>query len=114
MKPYKNVLGTTSFTHKFQGLRKEQDFCVCQTYKRENNTVITIQSHNRYAEIDVETGEGTMCAHREQYATSAALMIDTINKCAVKIKLEPDDLKQLLDFTKTTKDSNKPITLFGE
>lgn len=54
----KNIMGTASFTGKFEGMRKVQEFIVYPI--RAEQDWIDIQSDTRYGQIDLTTGDVTM------------------------------------------------------
>ncbi len=57
----KNIMGTTSFDMKIQGMRKFQNFNVYPITKdSESKHIITIQSNTRIGQLDLNNGLGTM------------------------------------------------------
>jgi hypothetical protein len=58
----RNIMGTVSFTGKFPGMRKVQEFIVYPL--QDAGEVITVQSDNRVGKIDLGTGAGAVCLNR--------------------------------------------------
>lgn len=53
---HKNVMGTTSFDAKFEGMRKSQEFDVYPVKGGGKEVELTIQSDTRIGTINMETG----------------------------------------------------------
>lgn len=60
MKTRKNCMGTVSFEHKFQGMRKPQEFIVYPIHAGQFDGTVMIQSDTRIGTVNVETGETIM------------------------------------------------------
>lgn len=60
MKTRGNCMGTVSFEHKFQGMRKPQDFIVYPIHAGQFDGTVMIQSDTRIGTVNVETGETIM------------------------------------------------------
>lgn len=57
---HRNVMGTVSFHGKFDGMRKEQDFCVYPLASGKFEGRLKIQSDTRIGFIDVANGDVTL------------------------------------------------------
>jgi hypothetical protein len=57
---HRNVMGTVSFSAKFAGMRKEQEFCVYPLSQGKFEGRLKIQSDTRIGTIDTETGAVVM------------------------------------------------------
>jgi hypothetical protein len=104
MKIGKNALGTLDFVHKFEGMRKEQEFTIYPKSKEENT--IAIQSDSRIGKLDLITGKGIISASHSNGAYFHTLTMDILKKKAKNISLNNEDLtilKNALNCNDTTK-----------
>jgi len=93
---HRNIMGTTSFDGKFQGMRKAQDFIVYPLAAGE--TTICIQSDTRYGRLDLTTGNLEMSKSHANGAGSMAFALDT----RVKETVSSEELTSLRDFIRST------------
>ena len=97
MKTSKNIMGTISFTHKFQGMRKEQDFIV-YPITASTGSEIMIQSDTRIAMLNIETGVGRMSKAHSSGAYGIHLSIDKLSE----ISIDHEELFILREAIKST------------
>jgi hypothetical protein len=72
----KNIMGTTSFDMKIQGMRKFQDFIIYPMHNESKE--IKIQSSTRMGIINLETGKGKMSKSHSSGAYFIHLQIDPL------------------------------------
>lgn len=98
----KNIMGTTSFDMRIQGMRKSQDFIVYPMQSGEKNNTIRIQSDHRFGYLNLETGKGELSANYPQYANSARFAMDKATGKSVSFELRNVDNEALRLFIFTT------------
>ena len=95
----KNNLGTTSFTAKFKGMRKEQEFVVYPKDAASKTNKVTIQSDTRIGQIDLLTGETFLSASipNEAYGMHLALAkhVETVPEDQLETLKKEIDLKAI-------------------
>ena len=97
----KNLMGTTSFTATFKGMRKPDEFIVYPLH--EAATVIQIQSGNRFGRLDLDTGLGILSANSgKRHNGGEWLTLCQLKGSAVPIALAEEDRQILRSWVKST------------
>lgn len=91
----KNIMGTTSFDMKTQGMRKPQGFSVYPIQKNDTSETITIQSAHRFGYINMATGRGVLSGNHAQHANSIKFALDKIKGQTLNFQLSDLDLSAL-------------------
>jgi hypothetical protein len=78
----KNIMGTISFSHKFQGMRKAQEFIVYPKHEC-NDSKLMIQSDTRIGILDAVTGKVTLSKPHSSGAYGHHLVIDKLTACQI-------------------------------
>lgn len=99
---HKNIMGTTSFDLRVDGMRKNQEFVVYPMQSGDGSQVIRIQSDHRFGYLDLATGKGELSANYPQYANSQRFAIDKATGRTVKFELRNVDNEALRLFIFTT------------
>jgi len=94
----KNIMGTMSFTHKFNRMRKEQDFIVYPKSDK-NVSTIKVQSDTRIGTINLNTGSVEMSQPHSGGAFFYHLSLDK----KIISQLNTEDLNKLNESLKTSK-----------
>ena len=95
----KNIMGTVSFDGKFTGMRKAQDFIVYPM--QDSGERISIQSDNRFGQIDLATGNGVLSTSHS-YANWIWLSNCIVHRTAIAIALTAEDTQTLRQWIKST------------
>ena len=95
---HKNIMGTTSFDLRIEGMRKNQDFIVYPMQSDNSGHIIKIQSDTRIGNIDITTGKGKMSKPHSSGAYSIHLQTDLLKE----FELRQIDLQALRLFIFTT------------
>lgn len=93
-------MGTVSFDGKFSGMRKAQDFIVYPM--QDSGEIISVQSDNRFARIDLSTGQVVMSAAATCHAGSAWLLLCRIRKTTKNDTIPAEELQVLRQWIKST------------
>lgn len=96
----KNCMGTMSFSLKFKGMRKAEEFCVYPI--KEKTETIYFQSEHRWAQLDLKSKIFEVSARRAQYANSAWFMVCQINRTTTAEKLTDEQFALLIGKIKKT------------
>ena len=90
----KNIMGTTSFTAKIKGSRKDQDFII---YPMNSETeVISIQSDTRFGKVEIESGNVLLTKAHPNGANSWHMSTDTLVEDTI------ENFEELKDFIRKT------------
>jgi hypothetical protein len=73
------------FTLKLGRMKKAEEFCTYPIQSDDDGSVLRLQSHHRWAEMNTRTGEVRLSARRAQYANSYWLI-----ECKLKGTMETD------------------------
>jgi hypothetical protein len=84
---HRNVMGTVSFTAKFAGMRKEQDFCVYPLSAGKFEGRLKVQSDTRIGHICTTSGDVTMSK-----SVSGGAYFHHLALASKIDRLPPDDL----------------------
>lgn len=98
----KNYCGTMSFALKMGRMKKAEDFVTYPISNNGNTRTLSLQSHHRWAELNLETGEVELSARRAQYANSLWLMCCKMNGTAETDKATPEQLGQIKSAVRAT------------
>jgi hypothetical protein len=91
MQVSKNCMGTVTFVHKFEKMRKEQEFDVYPMDKKSSEKVITIQSNTRIGQINLDNGNVCLSESHSNGAYFIHLGMDALSKST----LSTEDLNTL-------------------
>jgi hypothetical protein len=90
-----NIMGTTSFTAKFAGMRKEQEFIVYPIAKDSDTAVIMCQSESRWLEIDSTTGKCEITSAQSGHHNRWLLQMQQMRGKSISFTLPAADLQAL-------------------
>ena len=88
-------MGTTSFTAKFAGMRKEQEFIVYPIAKDSDTAVIMCQSESRWLEIDSTTGKCEITSAQSGHHNRWLLQMQQMRGKSISFTLPAADLQAL-------------------
>jgi hypothetical protein len=92
-------MGTVNFDATFPGMRKSQKFVVYPLHQQSRK--LRVQSNNRWAEIDMDSGEVVLSASHN-YANSMKLILDVMKKRATMFVMPSSTLNELLNKVRAT------------
>ena len=105
---HKNILGTTSFELRIEGMRKNQDFIVYPIQSNNNRQTIQIQSDTRIGIIDMTTGKGKMSKFHSSGAYDLHLQTDKLKEFELR-QIDLQALKLFIFTTQSKKAGNSGI-----
>jgi hypothetical protein len=98
----KNIMGTTSFNLKIEGMRKPQDFIVYPIGANDDCTNILIQSDKRIARLNLNTGIGRMSQNHSNGAYGVHLSMDVL----IPFQIDTKELEELKNHIFKTANKN--------
>lgn len=105
----KNIMGTTSFDLKIEGMRKAQDFIVYPISANNDKAEIKIQSDKRIALLNLNTGECKMSQNHAGGAYFHHLQLDTL-VCFTLSNVDLEALRLQIMTTASSKAGSRGIT----
>lgn len=99
---HNNIMGTTSFDMRIQGMRKNQEFIVYPVQSGASADRITIQSGHRFGYINLTDGTGEVSTNHAQYANGQKFAFDKMQGNTVCFSLRGVDVDSLRLFIFTT------------
>jgi hypothetical protein len=94
-----SLMGTVNFDATFPGMRKSQKFVVYPLHQQSRK--LRVQSNNRWAEIDMDSGEVVLSA-AHNYPNSMKLVLDLMKKRATMFVMPSSTLNELLNKVRAT------------
>lgn len=91
----KNIMGTISFTARFPGMKKEREFTVYPVHNHSSVETLRVQSDNRWAEIEVASGNGEVTSSASGHHNSMLLALHKIQGKSKGFMLDAESLAEL-------------------